>query len=185
MPFNAEAYDLKCRQMSNEALIARRSHYVRQLAGSSTATALHTAAGAVTAGLSWLMVPYDAARIRNARRKRRILERHAVERGLAVKTKKGDLLVPMALSVTFGAVAIEGAEVCADVLVGSTGGSSSSAAAATAAHGVVKGVAHVGLDAGVAAAEHAQAKQGKIEVDERLIRGSGRGGSMSEESKKK
>ncbi|KXH51565.1 hypothetical protein CNYM01_09726 [Colletotrichum nymphaeae SA-01] len=184
MPFNAEAYDLKCRQMSDEALIARRSHYVRQLASSSTATALHTAAGAVTAGLSWLMVPYDAARIRNARRKRRILEKHAVERGLAVKTKRGDVLVPMALGVTFGAVAIEGAEVCADVLVGSTGGSSSGVAA-TAAHGVVKGVAHVGLDAGIAAAEHAHAKRGKMKGDERSIRGSERGGSMSEESEKK
>ncbi|KAK1503485.1 hypothetical protein CTAM01_04797 [Colletotrichum tamarilloi] len=181
MPFNAEAYDHKCRQMSDEALIARRSHYIRRLASSSTATALHTAAGAVTAGLSWLMVPYDAARIRNARRKRRILERHAVERGLAVKTKRGDVLVPMALGVTFGAVAIEGAEVCADVLVGSTGGSTSSAAA----HGVVKGVAHVGLDAGVAAAEHAQAKRGKMKVDGRLMGVGERGGSMSEESEKK
>ncbi|KAK1638909.1 hypothetical protein BDP81DRAFT_447811 [Colletotrichum phormii] len=169
MPFNADAYDLKCRQMSNEALIARRTHYVRQLASSSTATALHTAAGAVTAGLSWLMVPYDAARIRNARRERRILERHAVERGLAVKTKRGDVLVPMALGVTFGAVAIEGAEVCADVLVGTGGGSSSSAAAA--AHGVVKGVAHVGLDAGIATAEHAQAKRGKMKVEERSTGG--------------
>ncbi|OHF04424.1 hypothetical protein CORC01_00276 [Colletotrichum orchidophilum] len=182
MPFDADAYDLKCRQMSDEIIIARRSHYVRQLASSSTGAALHTAAGAVTAGLSWLMVPYDAARIRNARRKRRILERHAVERGLAVETRRGDVLVPVAMGLTFGAVAIEGAEMCADVLVG-TGGDGSSGAAAT--HGVVKGVAHVGLDAGIAAAEHAHAKREKMKVEKMLAWGGERGGSTSEEPEKK
>ncbi|EQB58046.1 hypothetical protein CGLO_01760 [Colletotrichum gloeosporioides Cg-14] len=151
MHFDPEAYNLKCYQMTDEALLARRANYVRQLASGSTGAALHTAAGAATAGLTWLMVPYDAARIRNARRKRRILEQHAVERGLTVKTKRGDVLIPMAVGVTLGAVAFEGAGMCADAVVADTGGPKE----------VVKGVAHLGLDAGVAAIEHAHAKNEK------------------------
>ncbi|KAF9873560.1 hypothetical protein CkaCkLH20_09019 [Colletotrichum karsti] len=150
MHFDPDAYDLKCHQMTDEVLIARRAHYVRQIASTSTGAALHTAAGAATAGLTWLMVPYDAARIRHARKKRKILERHAVERGLAVKTKRGDVLIPMALGAAIGAVAFEGAGMCAE-MVGADSGSKA----------VVKGVAHLGLDAGVAAAEHKHAERAK------------------------
>ncbi|KAK2770790.1 hypothetical protein CKAH01_04297 [Colletotrichum kahawae] len=155
MHFDPEAYNLKCHQMTDETLLTRRAHYVRQMASGSTGAALHTAAGAATAGLTWLMIPYDAARIRNARRKRRILEKHAVERGLTVKTKRGDVLIPMALGVTLGAVAFEGAEMCADAVV------AADAEGSKEVHWIVKGVAHLGLDAGVAAVEHAHARSEK------------------------
>ncbi|KAL0939504.1 uncharacterized protein CTRU02_206114 [Colletotrichum truncatum] len=159
MPFDAEAYDLKCRQMDDNALIARREHYVRQIASSSTGAALRTAAGAATAGLTWLMIPYDAARIHNARRKRKILEKHAIDRGLTIETKCGDVLGPMALGATLGVVAFEGAQMCADMVMGADGGGS--AAESKEAGEAVKGIAHLGLDAGIAAVEHKHAQREK------------------------
>ncbi|KAK6226583.1 hypothetical protein QIS74_00138 [Colletotrichum tabaci] len=163
MPFDPEVYNLKCAGLSDDALLSRWSYYVRQLASSSTGAALHTAAGGFTLGLTWLMIPYDAARIRNARRKRRILEEHAVDRGLAVRTKSGDVLLPMAVGLALGAVAFGGAALSADLLVGGNGSSRLT---------VVKGAAHLGLDAAIAAAERSFADKEKTKIETKLKRGS-------------
>ncbi|TDZ37975.1 hypothetical protein CTRI78_v011000 [Colletotrichum trifolii] len=153
MDFDPQAYNIKCFHMSDETLIARRAHYVRQMSSNSTGAVLHTAAGAVSFGLTWLMVPYDAAKISNARKKRKILEKHALMRGLAYKTKKGDVLIPMAIGVALGAAAFEGAGLLADELVDKDDAPELAAA--------VKGAAHLGIDAGIAAGEHVHAERSK------------------------
>ncbi|GKT48476.1 uncharacterized protein ColSpa_08657 [Colletotrichum spaethianum] len=177
MPFDPEAYRLKCAEMPDDVLLARRSHYVRRLASSATGAALHTAAGGFTFGLTWLLVPYDAARIHNARRKRRILEEHALDRGLAVETKRGDVLVPMAAGLALGAVAFEGAAACAELLV--DGGEGSSEAT------LVKGAAHLGLDAAIAAAEQSHAQKEKTTAERVPEWSAERASSLPEEIKKK
>ncbi|GKT55600.1 hypothetical protein ColTof4_14142 [Colletotrichum tofieldiae] len=176
MPFDPEAYHLKCGEMPDDVLLARRAHYVRQLASCSTGAAVHTAVGGFTFGLTWLMVPYDAARIRNARRKRRILEEHALGRGLAVKTERGDVLVPMAVGLALGAVAFEGAAVCADLLAQGNGSSEST---------LVKGAAHLGLDAAIATAEQSHGQKEKTKAESKSEWGSGRASPLPDEFKKK
>ncbi|TQN72691.1 hypothetical protein CSHISOI_02763 [Colletotrichum shisoi] len=91
------------------------------------------------------------------------------------RMKRGDVLLPMVVGLALGAVAFGGAVLSADLLVGGNGSSGLT---------VVKGAAHLGLDAAIAAAERSFADKEKTKIEKKPKRGPACTPALLGESKK-
>ncbi|KAF5849926.1 hypothetical protein GGP41_005372 [Bipolaris sorokiniana] len=76
MPFDFDAYDKKCSQMSPEELHLEWNHYTRLISGAAASATLGGSALVFTGGVSIIGVAIGSAGFYNARKKRQILKRH-------------------------------------------------------------------------------------------------------------
>ncbi|KAJ5059823.1 hypothetical protein J3E72DRAFT_439256 [Bipolaris maydis] len=76
MPFDFDAYEKKCSQMSPEELHLEWNHYTRLISGAAASATLGGSALVFTGGISIIGVAIGSAGFYNARKKRQILKRH-------------------------------------------------------------------------------------------------------------
>src|SRR3954471_15386498 len=92
MPFDFAKYDQKCSQMSPEQLQLEWEHYTRLISGSAASATIAGSALVFTAGVSLIGVAIGSAGIHNARKKRKIIDRHLARYREEPTTRKRDLM---------------------------------------------------------------------------------------------
>lgn len=76
MPFDYDNYNIKCASLSALGLQKEWEKYTRQMSGGSTNAGLSLLAVPFTLGTSLVGVGFGSAQVRNAHKKRRIIEAH-------------------------------------------------------------------------------------------------------------
>ncbi|KAH8805540.1 hypothetical protein F5884DRAFT_799761 [Xylogone sp. PMI_703] len=157
MPFDYEAYQKKCNELSTEELHREWENYTRQLAGGATSTTTSVLFAPLTAGISLLGLGLSAPRVHNARKKREIIEAGLQARGTTHNTRKRDVVAPMAIAGTISGLTLGLAGPGADLIAGEAVG-----------HGVEYAASHVALDATGAVLEHKHDAHKKKKVSEKM-----------------
>jgi len=147
MPFDYREYQRKCDSLTVDQLQAEYENYTRQLAGGATSTATSVLFSPFTAGISLVGIGLSAPRVHNARNKREIIEAGLQARGKTHRTRKRDVLAPVAVAGTLSGLTLGLAGPGADMIAGQAVG-----------HGMEYAASHVALDATGAIVEHKHGK---------------------------
>ncbi|PMD42491.1 hypothetical protein L207DRAFT_581149 [Hyaloscypha variabilis F] len=148
MPFDYREYQRKCDSLTVDQLQAEYENYTRQLAGGATSTATSVLFSPFTAGISLVGIGLLAPRVHNARKKREIIEAGLQARGKTHRTRKRDVLAPVAVAGTLSGLTLGLAGPGADMIAGQAVG-----------HGMEYAASHVALDATGAIVEHKHGKR--------------------------
>jgi hypothetical protein len=117
MPFDYEKFSAECSVMSEDALQKEWQNYTRQIAGSSTTTAISICAAPITLGVSFIGLGIACPRIHNTRKKREIIQTHLEALSSTHHTQKHDVFRPMASSSTLGTATFRSAAPGAKLVV--------------------------------------------------------------------
>ncbi|KAE9369530.1 hypothetical protein N431DRAFT_49787 [Stipitochalara longipes BDJ] len=157
MPFDYEEYQRKCDSLTTDQLQAEYENYTRQLAGGATSTATSVLFSPFTAGISLVGIGLSAPRVHNARKKREIIEAGLQARGETHRTRKRDVLAPVAVAGTLSGLTLGLAGPGADMIAGQVVG-----------HGMEYAASHVALDATGAIVEHKHDKRTHQKAHQKL-----------------
>jgi len=160
MPFDYKEYQRKCDSLTAEQLQAEYENYTRQLAGGATSTATSVLLSPFTAGVSLVGIGLSAPRVHNARKKREIIEAGLQARGETHRTRKRDVLAPVAVAGTLSGLTLGLAGPGADMIAGQAVG-----------HGMEYAASHVALDASGALVEHKHDKRTHQKAHQKLQTG--------------
>ncbi|RKF79528.1 hypothetical protein GcC1_045020 [Golovinomyces cichoracearum] len=100
MPFDFAAYKAKCDAMSTEALQLEWQNYTRQLTTGATMTATSVMLSPMTSGISLVGLGISVPQLHNARKKRAIVGNKMQLHGAEPHTRRRDVIIPAAISVT-------------------------------------------------------------------------------------
>jgi hypothetical protein len=106
MPFDFSEYYSKCSKISPKELQNEWNHYTRLITGSTTSTTIPGLAALPTLGVSLIGVTLGSSGIRNARKKRAIIEQHLARQGQEPATYTKDVLRPAVFSGAVGLVTL-------------------------------------------------------------------------------
>lgn len=99
MPFDYNSYNIECASLSAFGLQKEWEKYTRQMAGGSTSASISALLLLPTAGLSGVGLCFGGAQVRNAHKKRRIVEAHMNARYEASPgTRRRDVVFGVTLS---------------------------------------------------------------------------------------
>lgn len=114
--FKFAAFDGLCADLSDEELQLKWQHYTRALTSASTSTTVAILAAGPTGGVSMIGAMIAGPLLHNARKKRAIVGRHMLSRGLEPETRSKDIYVPLAIGSAVGAATMGLGSVGAEAL---------------------------------------------------------------------
>lgn len=152
MPFDFEAYDIKCANMSAGALQVEWQSYKRYSVGGSTSTVISLLAALPSGGSSLLSLGISGPQIYNARKKLKIIERHLNRLGTTHRTRMRDVVSATAISGATGIITL-GLVPAGGDLIAEMGISALGQATAETVGESVSNVVQFGIEGGVLAGE--------------------------------
>ncbi|KAF4419456.1 hypothetical protein F53441_14429 [Fusarium austroafricanum] len=152
MPFDFKDYDPKRQGLTVKELQREWEHYTRLISGAATSTAVPGCAIPLMLVVSIIVVAMAAPAIHNARKKRKIIERHLNRLNATHHTRKRDVLGSMAASWTIGVVTLGVGSMGADAIA--TAGAEHGIQSIVANETAIKIGPHMALDRAGMIVEH-------------------------------